>query len=203
MSPKKTHTRRFVRHLYLLCFSALICACQTTPPPLNIDPDLRYRKLSKLKHWAAKGKLSLSHNQGRNSASYTWQQIDDHFKIHLFGPLGQGSTWLKSDDNGVSIEGADIELKTAANPELLMEQTLGWQLPVSNLRYWITGLPSPETPVTYSPETPESSIPGFIQDGWVIEYSKAKVHNDIAMPEKAIFTHDNLRLLVIIKGWEI
>jgi len=77
------------------------------------------------------------------SAFYVWAQEDERFAIDLTGALGIGHTVIEYDGNSAKLVSERTGEITAATPEELLLQATGWQAPISQLRYWISGRPAP------------------------------------------------------------
>lgn len=205
-SPKlKTHgASHFARTLRasLLLVLFVLSACESIQQRQPLTPEQQKRYLPFLKHWDAQGKIALSYGAERSNAQFKWQQRDDRFRIILSGPMGIGLTKLTRDDDGVRLENNDIGVKKADSPEELMQALFGWQVPVSNLQYWMLGLSAPN-PTPASTQFDESGWPTRLQqDGWLIRYSKPTAHNGWILPGKIVATRDDIKIIAVTKDWK-
>ena len=115
--------------------------------------------------------------------------------------MGQGGARSEGDNNGITIDVAGEEPLWAATPELLMEQTLGWQFPVRDLPYWIRGIPAPGHPFELSMD--QQHLQKLVQNNWEINYLRFTNRNGYLLPEKLIISRNDLRLTIIAKEWQI
>lgn len=91
---------------------------------------------------------------------------------------------------------------TADTPEALLQGTLGWSIPVSDLEYWIRGHTSPHAPVDASEVNGNQLLSSLNQQGWTIRYSSYHTFTDFSLPRKIIASRDGLKLTLVIKRWQ-
>ena len=77
------------------------------------------------------------------SAFYAWGQQDDRFAIELIGALGIGKTNIEYDGQTATLVSEKTGTLTADDPEELLQKATGWQAPISQMPYWISGRPAP------------------------------------------------------------
>ncbi|MBA4503203.1 lipoprotein insertase outer membrane protein LolB [Marinobacterium marinum] len=185
--------------LPLLLLTALLGGCSLTPsqqlgPTLTIDPE----QAQQLQQWSAEGRIGIRWTEDSQSANLDWEQNLDRYQIRLSGPLGQGGLRITGSDQSVTLQrSGDDQTHQAPTPEALMQQLLGWHLPLTQAQYWIRGIPAPDTqahPLT-------GPVTGFIQSGWQIEYTRLTQAIGRVLPEKLRLSRDDLRITVIINTW--
>ena len=181
---------------WLLLFILLsACSLQSRPPlPAAL---LAMQDNIALQHWQLSGKIGIRSEQQNQGAYLNWQQCGDAFDIRLSGPLGQGGARLQGTPKQVSLQTGD-QLLHADNPEQLLQQQLGWSMPVSQLVYWVRGMPSPDQAYTI---TLDAS--GFEQSGWQVSYSELQQVDGITIPARATATHPRLKLILLLKDWQL
>lgn len=77
------------------------------------------------------------------SAFYAWGQQNDRFAIELIGALGIGKTNIEYNGQTATLVSEKTGTLTADNPETLLKKATGWQAPISQMPYWISGRPAP------------------------------------------------------------
>ena len=77
------------------------------------------------------------------SAFYAWGQQNDRFAIELIGALGIGKTNIEYDGQTATLVSEKTGTLTADDPETLLKKATGWQAPISQMPYWISGRPAP------------------------------------------------------------
>ncbi len=77
------------------------------------------------------------------SAFYAWGQQEERFAIELIGALGIGKTNIEYDGQTATLVSEKTGTLTADNPEILLQKATGWQAPISQMPYWISGRSAP------------------------------------------------------------
>lgn len=78
-----------------------------------------------------------------SSAFYAWGQQNDRFAIELIGALGIGKTNIEYNGQSATLVSEKTGILNAADPETLLKKATGWQAPISQMPYWISGRPAP------------------------------------------------------------
>ena len=77
------------------------------------------------------------------SAFYAWGQQNDRFAIELIGALGIGKTNIEYNGQSATLVSEKTGTLTATDPETLLKKATGWQAPISQMPYWISGRSAP------------------------------------------------------------
>ena len=77
------------------------------------------------------------------SAFYAWGQQNDRFAIELIGALGIGKTNIEYNGQSATLVSEKTGTLTADDPETLLKKATGWQAPISQMPYWISGRSAP------------------------------------------------------------
>ncbi|ABD82509.1 lipoprotein insertase outer membrane protein LolB [Saccharophagus degradans] len=201
--PQHTARHFFARTkqlLILLGVSLYLGGCSLTPTK---QPNLQSKdELYTLDSWRASGKLGTRYKGKNESAFFSWTQTGDDYTIHLYGPLGQGSVYLYKEGNSFRIESKDLN-EHAASPEQLLQRTTGLQLPVSNLAYWLRGIPATSISADKTQHNEDGDLSALQQEGWEITYRSYMPAYGLNMPEKIIAKRKDIKLTVSIKSWDI
>jgi outer membrane lipoprotein LolB len=195
---------RYFRLLLVIFAGLSIAACATMPAkqgPRNeaLSWSQRQAQLTPIQAWHIEGAVAIKTAKGGQTASMVWQQSTDDYHIDLFGPLGAGRVTLIGDAKQVQLlmNGKQYQGKTA---EALMQQVLGWHLPVSNLYYWIRGLPATTIKQTISFDA-YHHISELKQQNWTIDYLRYTAVNGIDLPSKLTLQQKALKVTIIIGEW--
>ena len=197
----------------LLLLSLLLCSCAQFPrtssiPPVPVEsatnPDWRARQvaLNALVQWQLSGKINIRHNSRSNTARLNWRQNKAEYNINIVGPLGQGSVVIAGRPGYVLLQQAGKDPIEAASPELLISHQLGYQFPLSELVYWVRGLPAPGSR-SQSRLDDRSQLIQLKQAGWQIDYQNYQAFKGLQLPGKIKLVGNNLQLTLLIKRWEI
>ncbi len=191
--------------IFTLILSSLLAACVTMPAReiaynKNLTWSQRQTQLSKIKNWTLQGAVAIRLPKKALSANLNWKQQNQHYTLHLFGPLGIGAVNVTGKPGSFVLKNAQNQTFKAKSPEQLIQQELGWTLPVSSLYFWIRGLPSPKTKSTKQFDR-YHHITKLNQNGWQINYLKYTGIHGIDLPSKIFMLNPNLSLKIVISRW--
>lgn len=159
------------------------------------------KKIEALPKWYSKGRLAVTHGQKGGNASFIWQQNDELYQIKLHGPFGSGALMINGAPNQVYAQDANGKKHQAKTPEELMQQIVGWYVPISGLRYWIRGIPIPNVKVASHQLNSNGYLKQLNQDGWSIQYGEY-VFDKIALPKTIQLHNPKLKIKLIITAWD-
>lgn len=201
--------RAVVRRTFLAGVMGVgLAACGTAPEKISAVPDmvawqLHQQQLEQLGDWSFNGRIAVRdvQNDGWN-ASLRWQQQGDHYDIQLSGALGQGAARIRGNGGSAVIEAADQPPRVAPNPEALMDEQLGWHVPVRGLKYWLTGRPGPDS---FEIQVVDGlgRLSRLEQDGWEVVYSRYEQVDGVELPRKLELSNQQLRVRLVIDQWSL
>jgi outer membrane lipoprotein LolB len=188
----------------LICLSFLLlsgCATfQQTDITCSNTDSTAHR--TAIRNWDLKGAVAVNANGKGGNASMSWQQRGDRYTLALFGPFGANRVRLEGSPGQVSLHDGKA-VQTAATPELLLEQQMGWSVPVNYLLYWVRGLPVPNIPVKHAQKMPDGAWSEFTQQGWRVQYLNYVRTGCAWLPTKLSMTHPTLHVRLVIRQWQI
>lgn len=215
MLSLKIDIKKTVRFFIISIFTCLIVSCSnlgmsdnTTsvsaiPKDKVFDKSIVISKINSIDKFTASGVIGIRFGEKAESANYIYTQDGDKFSIKLYGPLGIGGVRIYGDNNQVSIQDADGNIKSASNIKTLMLEQLGWYVPISGLKYWIKGIRAPLAPSNHTLSA-NNLTQSILQNGWYINYKNyVLLANKYPLPTKVFMNLNNLSLKVIIKSWQI
>lgn len=190
--------------LFLLLTGCGLFSTKNKPemPSSPLDWKAQQEKIAELQTWQLDGKIGMKIGKDSGSATLFWLQQLDYYDIRLSGPLGRGATRIIGKKGDVSIEIAGQGRYTASTPEELLQQQLGWNIPISHLVWWIKGLPAPSTPYTYNLNE-SHLLQDLTQDNWTIHYQDYQNYAGYWLPERIIATTQDIRITLVIKQWTL
>jgi len=190
-----------------LIFIALVlsgCAHQAPKAPL-ISQDWANHKaqVDAIDNWQAIGKLAVKVPNDGGNASIKWQQIGRAYHIDLSGPFGSGKLTIDGQPNSVTLTEADQPPKTAKTAEELIRKNSGWNIPVTQLAFWVRGLPDPNSKVTRFTPNAQGLIGELEQLGWKVTYGDylATSKDGLAMPGRIVAEYKDVRLTLAVREW--
>ncbi|HSP57496.1 MAG TPA: lipoprotein insertase outer membrane protein LolB [Halomonas sp.] len=157
-------------------------------------------RLEALDTWDLIGKASLRTPQDSTSANLDWNQTAHYYRLLISGPFGSGRSTLEGREGRFSLTTAEGRFE-AKTPEALMEEQLGWSLPVSSLSDWIRGLPAEQS--EHRLEEDALGFPATLQqDGWTIDYRDWTRVEDLWLPRRLVMEYDELRVVLVVTDWQ-
>lgn len=183
-----------LRYLLASSLLVLLTACSNQPSLPVATESLEAN--AQLWHWQAQGRIAFSNGQKNHSANLDWQQKGYNYRLQLFGPLGQGSARLEGQPFKVSLATSDGQLIESSSPEQLLANNSEWELPLSNMLYWIRGLAAPGY---YQQITPTS----ILQNGWQVEWRRFSLVETYQLPSLLIAEKGQLSFRLAINKWQL
>jgi outer membrane lipoprotein LolB len=110
--------------------------------------------------------------QQRNAyGNFDWQEAGDTVTLQLRNPLGQTLAIVTSSSASASLELPNRQPLTADNVSTLMQNAMGFALPIEGLRYWLqpSAAPTSRAKTEQDPQDP-AHLKEIRQDGWTIDY---------------------------------
>ncbi|PTU75202.1 lipoprotein insertase outer membrane protein LolB [Pseudomonas mangrovi] len=199
-----------LRTLLLGCLLSLLAGCSSLFPreTLQGQGDAALWKVHKqqvgvIDAWQISGKVGIRVAQPGESGSGTlfWLQRQDYYDIRLAGPLGRGATRLTGRPGAMTLEVAGQGRYEAESPEAMLEENLGWSLPVSHLLWWVRGLPAPDSRSRLELDG-DSRLARLQQDGWQVEYLRYAEHQGHWLPERIKLHGEGIEVTLVIKDWQ-
>lgn len=168
----------YLRGITLGLLAALLAACGGQGIRPGVDDQ---------RHWQLSGKIGLRGPRLAESAYLNWRQCGDDYDVRISGPLGQTVARIagRGDMLTVSMEGRDPV--TTAEPEQLLQEQLGWSVPLRALRYWVRAEAAPGSPATIT--GPQRQPNTLQQLGWQVDY----LNYHVEQTPSTIQTGDGLR----------
>ena len=198
----------FLRHTLAIGLIALLAGCAGTVSHEAVQGQgnaqqwlAHKQQLSVLDGWEINGKIGIRAPKDSGSGTLYWLQRQDYYDIRLSGPLGRGAARLTGHPGQVSLEVANQGRYQAATPEELLEQQMGWKLPVSHLSWWVRGLPAPDSKSQLTLDA-DSRLSGLDQDGWKVEYLSYAEHGGYWLPERIKLHGQDLDVTLVVKDWQ-
>lgn len=147
------------------------------------------------------GRISVSHQGDRHSAGLRWIHTAQSDEILLLAPLGQTAARIYRDARSATLEDGDKRYQ-AGNVETLMQQVLGWYLPLGGLHHWVLGLADTGSPAQIK-RNGNGQIALLRQSGWEIRYLKHSAALQDGLPTRLQLSRDGLRMQLLIDEWEL
>lgn len=197
-----------LRTLFIITALGLLGGCtqmvQETPGT-RMSWEQHRQRISEISSWTLDGRVSIRSGDEAWSGSLRWQQDGDRYDLVINAPLGAGSLQLKGNPDFVVLRHSNQETPyTSSNPEKLLQQQLGWHVPVDSLRYWVVGLPDPQRKPAEQVKIDEyGRLAQMQQAGWDIRFLRYLKVRDLQLPGKVFLDNKDQGIRMVISSWEL
>jgi outer membrane lipoprotein LolB len=150
----------------------LLVACSGTAridAPINAQWEQRRQVLEDITSWEFTGSINVRDSNDSQSSRIRWRQNNEAYTINLWGTFNVGATQIDGRPGEVSISQQGRDPVNTDSPEELLYQELGYELPVTELNYWIKGIPAPGLRADMQ-FGDNDQLMQFFQAGWQINY---------------------------------
>ena len=147
--------------------------------------------------WKLDGRAAVAVGTQGWQASLDWLQQGQSTEVHLAGPFGVQATVLTRTPEGVSINGAapsDAEMAQ-------LQQRLGFDLPLDQLRYWLLGVPDPASAFDLR-RNPQDRAQQLTQSGWSVDYDRYMPVDGDVLPSRLVLNREDVRVRIVVDHWE-
>lgn len=185
----------------------LFAGCRTAPPRTVAGPGAdapwpqQRAALEKLDRYGLNGRVAVAANGQGFSASLRYQQLPQGSNLALDGPLGIGGL-------RVVLDGDDLEIATSRGEKLdgdaardELERRLGFALPLSELRWWLLGIPAPGE-ASVNQDEASGEIRDFTQGGWRVSINTRAAGLGFSLPQRLTAERDGARLKLMVERWQ-
>ena len=189
----------------ILFITSIISGCATQAPRNNFNVSKQIYQ----DNIQISGRISIQYQENDQEQSlhgnFEWQQNNNNIAIDLSSPLGQTIANITQNKDGASITEAKKPPRTAQNIEQLLRETVGWTIPVQNLKSWLQGFEAKElqqfTPITSIDNNTISS------QGWQIRYASWQEKETLTFPKRidlSRYTQEmgELKIRIVIDEWK-
>ena len=190
------------RLLPLLLAAAAVTGCVSARPPAPAAAapapwDQRLLQLQQAGHWQLAGRAAVAVGTQGWQASLDWRQAAADSQVHLAGPLGVGALSITMTPAGLSLNGASPSDAVLGQ----LQERLGFELPLEDLRYWLLGAPNPATPAAVE-RNDQDRARQLTQDGWTVDYDRYRPVQGDWLPSRLSLTREGVRVRVVVDHWE-
>jgi outer membrane lipoprotein LolB len=158
------------------------------------------QQLYRIKAWKLEGRIAVkSGNEGWN-ANLFWEHEDGQDRLRIYGPFSQGAVSIIVQSDLVYINEGNGVVSSSRDPDDLLKKRLGFTVPLRSMRYWVLGLPAPDT--EYHAETDgKGGFKGFEQQSWMLDFTSFENVGQFVMPQKMTIRGNAVSLKLVVDEW--
>lgn len=186
------------RSIFLcLLLSLFLSGCSSVSHKSNPEP----QSAQQLQHWQIKGKLAVATPNDNATGYLTWKQEQQHFDLFISGPFGAKASRLSGDEQSASLLLAGWEQpRLAFSAEALMQEYLGWAIPLKALTFWVKGLPA-DNAIQAQTVNDQHQLTYLKQYDWDIRYSRYQQVDGYWLPHLIKISGQDYRFTLAIQEW--
>ena len=209
---RASRTSKRAASVVLSIGAALLAGCgtllellPTAPGVADSEPawQIHAEELSRVRSWSLHGTLAVRPAGGDASrVTMRWRQSPDSYHVRFMGPLGVGLFEIAGSATSVEARFSDGRRVSAASPEALLEQEIGWSVPLQGLRYWIVGAPVPDVAPSKMELDDLGRLALLEQAGWTVVYEEYDTVDGLSLPERIRFSNASVEATVVVRRWK-
>ena len=181
-------------NIFLIMMAYLITSCVSSNQSLFLkdNKDALYPLLDE---WNASGRFVVIYEKESINAKFIWKQEKEEFELRILNSLGLRSIVFRGNNQGInSIDGA-------ASDDLIANEDLLELIPLSEMRFWLTGNPNPM--IEFSLYTKDSENISFTQSGWNVKILENREIDSFYFPGKINISNSESSITILISDWKI
>ncbi|WP_420994580.1 lipoprotein insertase outer membrane protein LolB [Cupriavidus sp. 30B13] len=157
------------RRLALLCLTAplWLAACASITPTRQFDAG-ETAQVRDLKGRFAANYVRYGRDEGVQG-SFQWHEQGRNVRLDLISPLGQTLAVVTSTPSGATLDLPNQPPRNAPEVNTLLEDALGFSLPVAGMRDWLYARPAPGSPARTTRDD-SGRLATLAQNGWTVRY---------------------------------
>jgi len=190
----------------------LLSACAGQQVINSSPPDAQLwqhhqQQVTGIHSWNITGRVAVNTGNNGGNADLFWQQRDEQdYDIKLVAPFGSGSSLIQARADGVLLSTSDGQQVYEPDIDSLLAHVDDMHFPVSGLRYWIRGIPSPRSPAKLLSWNTEGRLNLLQQDGWRVQLRSYKQVGPYLLPNKVFISRpddEDIDVRLVIRQWGI
>jgi len=163
----------------------------------------RQQAMIAMDSWDIHARAALRLKGQAYNIGFSWERDVERFMLLLEAPFGQGVFRIDRTAGGpYRLRLPDGQVFTNTTPEALLEDVIGWSLPLSGLEYWIRGIPQPDSGFSRRIDR-GGRARSISQDSWAIVYlDYFSAQPEPQLPRRIRLSRDELTLKLVIERWQ-
>ncbi len=185
---------------------ALLVGCTAAP----VRPDsallaaqgVREKQLQGHDHWTIHARLGVSDGRHGGSGSLLWVRRGSAFDFELQAPVTGRSFRLHGEPGQARLDGLDQGPLSGGDARSLLRQALGWQVPMTQLDFWVRGMRAPGSRASMLFD--KDGLPAQLtQDGWTVTYRDWYPETTPPLPRRVFARRGDDRVRMVINSWTL
>lgn len=145
------------------------------------------------------GRVAVRYDGDGHSAGVRWHHAPESDEVLLLNPLGQTAARVYRDREGAVLEDGS-SARRATDVAALMQEVLGWQLPLDGLQRWVLGQTAPGDWQAMERDT-AGRLVYLRQGGWDVRYLDFSGSGADSLPRRMKLDSGSLQVTLLIDRW--
>lgn len=196
---------RALSRLLLVALVLALAACAgRAPPRLDAGEHERAQRereawIAAQQDWSLHGRLAVSDGEDSGSGQLDWEVSPAQTRFEFRAPVSRRAWRLIARPGHAVLEGLDDGPRHGSDAARLLEETIGWSLPLADLAAWARGARG-DGPALI--EYAASGLPArIIQAGWTIEYRDWHARQTPPLPRRVFAQRGEQRVRLVVESW--
>ena len=181
-------------NIFLLMMAYLITGCVSSNQSLFLKGN-KGALYPLFDEWNVSGRFVVIYEKESINAKFIWKQETEEFELRILNSLGLRSIVFRGNNQGInSIDGASPD-------DIIINEDLLELIPLSEMRFWLTGNPNPM--IEFSLYTKDSENISFTQSGWNVKILENREIDSFYLPGKINISNSESSITILISDWKI
>ncbi len=164
-------------------------------------------KMRSVTQWDIIGRAGIRSPEGSGSLNINWTQKNKDYSIVFSGPFGRILAHLSGKSGTmVTLSVPGKSSLSSSSGEALLEEETGWNIPVDAMRYWVLGIPVPESKNAEHAIfllNGHGQLTSLKQLGWRVVYSHYVTVDDYTLPAKIELSGQQIKVVLLINWHQL
>jgi outer membrane lipoprotein LolB len=147
--------------------------------------------------YAVSGKAVVRSPEGGQRLNFRWNQSQGEYRISVWGAFGVGRVQLSGTEQAMLVTSGNSASIIGPSAEM-MEQYLGWSVPLEAMGAWLLGEPANTLPQDRVIVDDRGRITRLGQAGWVVEFSQHELVEGQWRPKRLDISAAEISMRVVL-----
>lgn len=201
-----TPTKSICLGVLLLCLSGCTSIPKNPLADAQVKPAAdRQVEISQFSDWKITGRISLSSPKEAIAGSLDWRQRSEDYAVELRVAFGQRTLYVEQNGNQATLRFTGRDTTSGPSGELLVLRQLGVRVPLSQLGYWLRGLPGTQGQPLYDQYGRLHTLNYQDPDGrqWRARVKSYSRINQLDLPRTIEVTDGVHAIRVVVSEWQL